>query len=703
MDARPLATAIVLLALLGATAPLASTQAAEIGEGVEIVVGDGPNGQYTTVDSNGQVQIDMTAANRPAGGGVGVLPDARTNVDDTFVVVNTNDRRAFVYVRDESDALAFYPRSDTDASLEGAANEVRLDSGEQLPVGLTVDATDRTEDIDATFTVVARVSELVAAALDVGPQPIPADEPAVFDASGSTGDALVYDYRFDDGVTRTDAGSQVERTFAEPGTYTVNLSVTETTGAADDGRDVVVREFVVAGEGEAETLDDDATATLEQPEQNTTDAVEAVELDLDESVDGIVRSSTLAVESLDDVTGEPVPGEPIAAANVSLPADEDETNATMDLVVSRADTPSIDPEVLVVERYDDATGTWQTLPTATEDVTDDTVVVEVETPGFSPFAVTEQEGEGDGDGPTGGDGDEDGDTGDGDDGDDGDAGDGDDGDGGDDGDADDGDDGDTGDGDDGDDGDADDGDDGDDDTGDGDDDAGDGGDDGDAGDGGDDGDAGDGDGDGDDDTGDGDDDGDDDDADDRPVDRIDDDDDDETTGPAFRVVDLEFDATEVTPGESVTVSTTVESTRIVASNAVVELRLDGDRLRTQRVSLAAGASATVEFTDVRLDGVAPGEYTLGVYTDEASRTATVTVIDAAGETVERDGDATEGEDRLDETAPPSDTEPADDDVPEAEDDAGVTDDGTPGFGVVLVLTALVAFLVLARHRSQRNR
>ena len=666
MKYRRLAISIIFVSLLAATAPLASTQAAEIGEGVEIVVGDGPNGQYTTVGPDGQVQIDMTAANRPAGGGVGVLPDARTNVDDTFVVVNTNDRRAFVYVRDESDALAFYPRSDTDASLEGAANEVRLDSGEQLPVGLTVDATDRTEDIDATFTVVAQVSELVAAALDVGPQPIPADEPAVFDASGSTGDALVYDYRFDDGVTRTDAGSQVKRTFAEPGTYTVNLSVAETTGAADDGRDVVVREFVVAGEGEAETLDDDATATLEQPEQNTTDAVEAVELDLNESVDGTVRSSTLAVESLDDVTGEPVPGEPIAAVNVSLPADEDETNATMDLVVSRADTPSIDPEALVVERYDDATGTWQTLPTATEDVTDDTVVVEVETPGFSPFAVTEQEGEGDGDGPTGGNGDEDGDTGD--------AGDGDDGDGGDDGDADDGDDGDAGDGDGGDDGDA----------GDGDDDAGDGGDDGDAGD-------------GDDDTGDGDDDagdgggggggG--------------------STRPAFRVVDLELDATEVTPGESVTVSTTVESTRSVTSNAIVELRLDGDRLRTQRVSLAAGASATVEFTDVRLDGVAPGEYTLGVYTDEASRTATVTVIDgaadAAGETVERDGDATEGEDRLDETAPPSDTEPADDDVPEAEDDAGVTDDGTPGFGVVLVLTALVAFLVLARHRSQRNR
>ena len=607
MRTNALATAIVLLALLGATAPLASTQAAEIGEGVEIVVGDGPNGQYTTVGPNGQVHIDMTAANSPAGGGVGVLPDARTNVDDTFVVVNTNDRRAFVYVRDESDALTFYPRSDTDASLEGATNEVRLDSGEQLPVGLTVDATDRTSDIDATFTVVARVSELVAAALDVDPQPIPADEPAVFDASGSTGDALVYDYRFDDGVTRTDAGSQVERTFAEPGTYTVNLSVTETTGAADDGRDFVVREFVVAGEGEAETLDDDATATLEQPEQNTTGTIEAVELDLDESVDGMVRSSTLAVESLDDVTGEPVPGEPIAAVNVSLPADEDETNATMDLVVSRSDTPSIDPEALVVERYDDATGTWQTLPTTTEEVTDDTVVVEVETPGFSPFAVTEQEDGDGGGGPTGGDGDEDGDG---------------------------------------------------------------------------------------------------DDADDRPVDRIDDDDD-ETTGPAFRVVDFSLDTTEVTPGESATVSTTIESTRIVASNTAVELRLGDETLRTQRVSLAAGASATVEFTDVRLDGVAPGEYTLGVYTDEASRTATVTVtdgaVDAAGETVERDGDATEGEDRPDETAPPSDTEPADDRVPEAEDDTGVTDDGTPGFGVVLVLTALVAFLVLARHRSRRNR
>ena len=256
---------------------------------------------------------------------------------------------------------------------------------------------------------------------------------------------------------------------------------------------------------------------------------------------------------------------------------------------------------LVVERYDDATGTWQTLPTTTEDVTDDTVIVEVETPGFSPFAVTEQEDEEDGDGPTGGDRIDD--------------------------------------------------------------------------------------------------------ADDQPVDRIDDDD--GATRPAYRVADLGLNTTEVSPNEPVTVSVTVESTRIVESNTAVELRLDDETLRTQRVSLAAGASATVEFTDVRLDGVDPGEYTLGVYTDQASQTATVTVtdsaVDVAGGTAEGGGEVAKGEGQPDETAPPSDAEPADDRVPAEEDDTGVTDDGTPGFGVVLVFTALVAFLVLARHRSRRNR
>jgi len=596
MRTTAFATAIVLLALLGATAPLTGTQAAEIGEGIEIVVSDGPNGQYATVGPDGQVRIDMTAANSPAGGGEGVLADAFTNFDDTFVVVNTNDRRAFVYVRDETESLQFYRSDNQDASLEGEGNEVRLDSGEELPVGLTVDATDRTEDIDATFTVVARVSELATAVLDIEPRPIPAGEPAVFNASGSTGDALAYDYRFDDGVTRTDAGSQIERTFTEPGTYTVNLSVAETTGASDDDSASVVQEFVVIGAEARETLDDGRQVTLTAPDQNTAGTIPSRSITFDQSITGSVTSSTVAVESIGDITGDTTTGDPIAATEITVPTDQDDVSATIQLTIDRDALGTTDPANLVVERYNDDAGRWETLETTVDSTSSNTIVLESETPGFSLFAVTAQD-----DGTNAGADDDDDRV------------------------------------------------------------SGSGGGGGGGGGGG-------------------------------------------TLSSTLRISELNLSTTEVASGEPITVSATVASDRAVTATTPVELRVNGETVATQTVSIGTDASRTVEFSDVRLSDVDPGQYTIGVYAGGDSQTATVTVTQAPADA---DADTTAGADDADTTAGADDAgeeEPAATEPESADRDSpDTTEDGTPGFGVVLVITALIAFLVLARHRSRRGR
>jgi len=269
MNARPLIAALAVLALLGAAAPLASTQAAEIGEGVEIRPVDGPNGAYAQVGDDGQVSIQLdTDAAVP---GEGLPADTELDFDRVFLILNANDagdaegRQAYVYVRDEgsgADNVSFYRGGDTDSSIEGQDNAVRLDTGESADVGFTVD-TDDGDDLesgDLTITVEAAVSQLADAALDVVPERPTAGEAVEFDASGSVGDRLEYEYDFDDGTIAADAGPTQEHVFDDPGTYNVTLAVNETAARAPNGSDSVTRRVVVrgppqtAGSGEAITI-----------------------------------------------------------------------------------------------------------------------------------------------------------------------------------------------------------------------------------------------------------------------------------------------------------------------------------------------------------------------------------------------------------------------------------------------------------------
>ncbi len=394
---RAATVALVAAALVAAGVAPTGTSAAPVGEGITVVAADGPNAGYVDVAAgrSGDVSIALGPEALPAGGG-GLNPDAVTRIDDLLAVANTNDRRAFVYVTDGSDALTAYAGGGR--PLEGPTNEVRLGGGERVAIGLAVDTRDRPVGFDTTLTIHARVSELVSAALDLGPTVVEgeslitrvrAGRPIGFDASNSTGDDLRYAFGFDDGATVETDAPRVERTFSEPGNREISLTANETSGAPDDGAETLTREFVVIGEGATATVED-GVATATMPAANTTGLVRRTTVSFDEPATGTVRVSTVATESLAPITGSDPNGDPVAGLDVTVPPAETEADANLTIVLAERAAAGVDPTALTVERYDDADGGWETLePEGVEtDQADGTITLQVGTPGFSTFAVT---------------------------------------------------------------------------------------------------------------------------------------------------------------------------------------------------------------------------------------------------------------------------------------------------------------------------
>jgi PGF-pre-PGF domain-containing protein len=132
------------------------------------------------------------------------------------------------------------------------------------------------------------------------------------------------------------------------------------------------------------TVDADAGQTVAEFE--TADTVEEVALDTTEGVDEVTISEldTDTVES--DTDTEPVPGDAAAVQDISVPDEAEDTSATIGFEVS-PDQVSGDAENLRAFRLVD--DDWQALETEVVEATDDSIVLEAETPGFSLFAVSE--------------------------------------------------------------------------------------------------------------------------------------------------------------------------------------------------------------------------------------------------------------------------------------------------------------------------
>ncbi|AXG09662.1 surface glycoprotein [Haloplanus rubicundus] len=93
----------------------------------------------------------------------------------------------------------------------------------------------------------------------------------------------------------------------------------------------------------------------------------------------------------------------------------------------------------------------------------------------------------------------------------------------------------------------------------------------------------------------------------------------------FQVSNLNPQNVTVTQGDEITVSATVTNNGSVDDTKAVEFRVGNNVVASQQVSLNVNDSTTVTFENVSTSALSAGTYTHGVYTEDDSQTATLTI------------------------------------------------------------------------------
>jgi PGF-CTERM protein/surface glycoprotein (TIGR04207 family) len=176
---------------------------------------------------------------------------------------------------------------------------------------------------------------------------------------------------------------------------------------------------------------------------------------------------------------------------------------------------------------------------------------------------------------------------------------------------------------------------------------------------------------------------------------------DATVGGAANLQLASLDAPETaTPGQTITVTATVENTGDSSGTQAVSFVFADETVATQNVTVDAGSTQ-----DVTFEAAVPsetGDYTHGVQVgDNAIVTAGITVEEEQTTTEPTTTEPTTTEPTTTEptTTEPTTTEPTTTEMPETEttaDDSG----GQPGFGVAVALVALLAAALLATRRDE---
>ena len=160
----------------------------------------------------------------------------------------------------------------------------------------------------------------------------------------------------------------------------------------------------------------------------------------------------------------------------------------------------------------------------------------------------------------------------------------------------------------------------------------------------------------------------------------------------FTVSDLDPEDVEVTQGDEITVTATITTESFLEETQDVAFELDGDTVASQEVTLSSQESTTVEFTGIDTSDL-EGEYEHGIVTEDDSETGTLTVTVPA-----------DAEDDTAADEPADDEAEADEETEQQEETAATeeTEDGTPGFGPLVALVAIIAAALLATRRNRQE-
>ena len=157
---------------------------------------DSENGnEYTAYEGDSTLKIILDGEGQDGGG---VVQDAITKIEDLFRIVNQGSQPTNVYFEDDSDAVTFRVTQSVDTSttgskgqsLEEADNSVKLDVGEEIVVGMTIDT--KTNDVDTNQTILDSVT-LYAESGTSAPDTSAPTPQYVVDPDGDTEAGNVYD------------------------------------------------------------------------------------------------------------------------------------------------------------------------------------------------------------------------------------------------------------------------------------------------------------------------------------------------------------------------------------------------------------------------------------------------------------------------------------------------------------------------------
>lgn len=337
---KRLAATLALLALSGAlvfpsaAAPFALTQSDAITQDVSLAPTTAPNGDYTYLDEDDELVVDLTATNpNLAGDAEGVNPDAVTVISGVFRVHYNGSQYAHVWITDESDAVTFVVDGEP---VDSQSNNVTLGPNQSVAVGVVVDTT------------------------------------------GEPPDGLIDDI-------------EVNARVAEPESTTREASSTGDSGSSGGGTTVQLvapspteRSITVRNPG-----DDPVTVELDAMSLGDGDDVTLDEVDLTAAAGGVVSLGLCGVPPAADAEPGTTPGvEPLATVEVTEGDAGSVSAATLRFSASDdyLDTRGVDPAALTVFRTSDGTTTELPVRVVGERA-DGRVVFEADTPGFSTFTV----------------------------------------------------------------------------------------------------------------------------------------------------------------------------------------------------------------------------------------------------------------------------------------------------------------------------
>lgn len=313
---------------------------------------DGPNGQYASINGDGELEVDLSMPGLNAG--------AVTVIDDVFYVTNNHEDPVAIWF--SHDAMDEVVLSIDGQPAQSSSEAVELLSGEQATVGITVDTSNRSpgEIVLSEFTIHAENRSTSSAGGSGGGQ------------SGGSSDST-------DGAANESSGAPSggdEVVFADGTDSAVEIrplpvdAVDELEGSADS--DGPPRPVIDAARA-PRTLDPE-DGSLGGPDGANVVASAGDSLTL--TGERTVISSVQAVQP---------DGRVLRLVEIDVPAERRDSPAYVRLAVDRASLGATDPTDARIGRH--TSDGWQLLETSVVDADDQRVVLQARTPGFSTFAV----------------------------------------------------------------------------------------------------------------------------------------------------------------------------------------------------------------------------------------------------------------------------------------------------------------------------